>query len=479
MSKIGIFIFRRDLRLYDNLGLINLQKEVDVIIPIFILDKYQIKKSDHNQYYHSNNVVQFMCESLIDLNESLSEYSSYLRLYYGNPSKIVDKIIKILKSKHNKENIYLSYNADYSRYSIKRDNEINDIVHKNDINLLITENDYTLIPFDQMLKGDGTGFKQYGAFYKNAIKHKVNKPIKMKFSFIKKKKKMEIDLSKFYKLNPNIAQNGGRSLALDKLDSLRLLKDYNENRDYLSYETSHISAYLNFGCISIREVYYKIKEVLGNKSVLIKQLYWRDFFLQALRYLPDGNSYHHMDSRYDDIKWTNSKKLWLKLINSETGFLIIDAAMREMIETGYMHNRARMIVGIFWTKFLLINIFHPIYGSQVGFSKYLVDAIGPSQNKLNHQWITEFDYPGKKYAPSTSKIAGRPMDPSNRMISKFDPECEYIKKWLPHLSNVPNKEIIKWNDVIAEKYNNIHPAPIFDHKIKYKEWIDLCDNKNF
>jgi deoxyribodipyrimidine photo-lyase len=181
-----------------------------------------------------------------------------------------------------------------------------------------------------------------------------------------------------------------------------------------------------------------------------------------------------MDPRYEKIKWSNSKILWEKLINSQTGFLLIDAAMNEMKTTGFMHNRARMIVGVFWTKFLLINIFHPKYGSQVGYSKYLVDAIGPSQNKLNHQWITEFDYPGKKYAPSDAPIAGRPMDPSNRMIAKWDPECVYIKKWLPHLAHISSRQLIKWNNVIASEHNYIHPAPIFDPKSKYLEWIDAC-----
>jgi deoxyribodipyrimidine photo-lyase len=94
-----------------------------------------------------------------------------------------------------------------------------------------------------------------------------------------------------------------------------------------------------------------------------------------------------MDKRFDKIKWKNNKEEWNTLINSQTGFLIIDAAMNEMKITGFMHNRARMLVGVFWTKYLLINIFHPKYGSQVGYSKYLVDAIGPSQNKMNHQWI--------------------------------------------------------------------------------------------
>jgi len=185
-----------------------------------------------------------------------------------------------------------------------------------------------------------------------------------------------------------------------------------------------------------------------------------------------------MDSRYDKIKWAKPKiaeEMWHKLFNSQTGFLMVDAAMKEMLTTGFMHNRARMIVGVFWTKYLLINIFDPIYGSQVGYSKALVDAIGPSQNKMNHQWITEFDYPGKKYAPSKAPIAGRPMDPSNRMIIRFDPECVYIKKWLPNLINIPNKDLIKWSEDMSEKYNNIHPAPIFDHKEKYLEWIKACE----
>lgn len=198
-------------------------------------------------------------------------------------------------------------------------------------------------------------------------------------------------------------------------------------RDRLDY-TTNLSGYLNIGCISIREAYHMIIKKLGRKNDLIKQLYWRDFYLQVVRYLDDGNKYEHMDKRYKKIKWVNSVELWNKLINSQTGFLLIDAAMNELKNTGFMHNRARLIVGTFWTKYLLINIFHPIYGSQVGFSKYLLDAIGSSQNKMNNQWITEFDYPGKKFSPKNAPIAGRPMNPSNKMITKWDPECIYMLK---------------------------------------------------
>jgi deoxyribodipyrimidine photo-lyase len=479
-NSIGIFIFRRDLRLNDNIGLLKLKNEVDIIIPIFILDKKQVKKNKHNKHYFSSNAVQFMCESLIDLNNQLLKFDSYLRIYYGQPKKIIKKLIKWVKNKFG-NNIFVGYNADYSPYALKRDNEINIICQKENVHQIMETNDYTLISKQQLIKSDGNGFKQFGAFYKNAIKHVVNKPIKNTFnSYLsyKIKTKSEYDIQRldaFYEHNLNLKQNGGRKLAIKKLNRISQFKSYNDNRNTLSYETTNLSAYLNFGCISIREAYHMFKQELGLKNDLIKQLYWRDFYLMAVRTLPDGNKYVHMDKRYERIKWEkkNKEKYWKLLIERKTGFLLIDAAMNEMMTTGFMHNRARMIVGTFWTKYLRINIFDPIYGSQVGYSKYLVDAIGPSQNKMNHQWITEFDYPGKKYAPSNAPIAGRPMDPSNRMIRKWDPDCIYIKKWIPQLKNVPNRDIYNWNDNIAQKYK-LHHAPIFDHKTKYIEWINSC-----
>jgi deoxyribodipyrimidine photo-lyase len=475
--KIGIYIFRRDLRLEDNIGLYALQKEVDIIIPIFILDEYQIKKSSHNVNYFSSNAVQFMCTSLVDLSMQLSVYDSYLRLFYGDPLKIINKLIKWIKSNYdNQSEIYLGYNCDYSKYALKRDKDIDEIANKYNINIIKSTDDYTLIPLRLLPKSDNVGFKQFGAFYKHAIKHAVNKPIKTTYkkyldnkTIIKSEFNIN-DLNKFYIQNDLIAQIGGRSNALIILKNIKKYSDYNEMRDQLSYSTTNISAYLNFGCISIREFYHRIIKILGKNIQILKQLYWRDFYLQALVFLPDGNEYTHMDKRYDNIKWKNSKSDWDSLINCRTGFLLVDAAMNEMKTTGIMHNRARMIVGVFWTKYLLIDIFHPIYGSQVGYSKYLVDAVGPSQNKLNHQWITEFDYAGKKFAPSVAPIAGRPMDISNRMILKWDKECLYIKKWLPHLAHITPKELYKWNPID----DNIHPAPMFDPKVKYKEWIQAC-----
>jgi deoxyribodipyrimidine photo-lyase len=148
--------------------------------------------------------------------------------------------------------------------------------------------------------------------------------------------------------------------------------------------------------------------------------------------------------------------------------------MNEMKITGFMHNRARMLVGMFWTKYLLINPFNIKYGSQTGFSKLLVDAIGSTQNKMNHHWITELDYPGRKYSSKGVPLTGRPMNINNDQIKKFDKECKYIKKWLPQLKDIPNKDLYKWDNKISNKYNNIHPKPMFNSKERYEEWINIC-----
>jgi deoxyribodipyrimidine photo-lyase len=476
--ELGVFIFRRDMRLDDNHGLYELTTKCKCIMPIFILDKNQIVKNKNNKYYFSNNAVQFMCESLIDLDKQLHKYNSRLFLFFGYPWEITARLLVKLKSIYNK--ICIGYNCDYSKYSQKRDSAINVVCNKLKINIYTTHTDYTLLPFDELLH-DGNPFKQYGAFYKNAIKKNPTKSFKNKFTdFLKKTVKMKdikeieydiLELSHFYTENEFIAQHGGRTELIKKLKTISKFNEYNELRDQLNYNTTNLSAGLNYGCISVREAFEKIYLELGKNSQILKQLYWRDFFLCAFRFIPNGDSYKFaMDKKYDKIKWVNSKEDWKTLMNSNTGFLLIDAGINQMKQTGFLHNRLRMMLVSFWTKYLLISIFHPKYGSQVGYSAMLVDAVGPSQNKINHNWVLDFDYSGRQFSKKGT-LSGRPMSISNDMIKKFDKECIYIKKWLPHLDDIPNKDLYKWNKEIAKKYNNIHPSPMFDDKEKYKEWI--------
>lgn len=239
---------------------------------------------------------------------------------------------------------------------------------------------------------------------------------------------------------------------------------------------------MNFGLVSEREFYWALINKLGKSTQLINQVIWREYYLCLLRYLDRANSYSlHVDPRYNKIKWTNtipekSSKTWKEwelMMDSKTGFLIVDAAIQELKHTGFMHNRCRMIVGVFSVKYLKINPLCRFVGLNDWFSRHLLDC-STSQNKLNSQWVTELDFPGKKFAPSSAPIAGRPMNISNTMIKKWDPDCIYIKKWLPHLANIDNKILYNWDTKYIE---TIHPGPIFNMKDRYAEWIKLCETK--
>lgn len=499
---IGIFIFRRDLRVEDNRGLIKLSESCNSVIPIFIFDPSQADSNSKNKSYISFPVLKFICESLKELNSSIKKFKSQLYVLYGKPINAILYLIKMLKKNLKSETTFcVGFNEDFSKYSVERDLLIKETLKKNNISTLTCQDDFTMCDMELLVKEDLTPYKQYGAFRANMLssKNKFNKSTSKKINFLTKKinlpKAIDIEnIDVFW--NEDIhadyepVEIGGRTNALKILSSIKNFSSYNTKRDTLSYETTRLSAHLNFGTISEREFYEKLINKLGSNTLLINQIIWRDYYLTLNRYLPKCNSYdEHIDPRYNKINWLDywtgpntsfkstrheqAYKEWELMMNSKTGFLIIDAGIQEIKKTGFMHNRCRMIVGTFSVKYLQINPLCRYIGLNDWFSRHLVDCI-QSQNKLNCQWVTELDFPGKKFAPSSSVIAGRPMNISNSMIKKWDPDCSYIKKWLPHLKSVDNKTLYKWDTNYDEK---IHPKPIFDSKSRYHEWIDLCKNK--
>jgi len=492
--EYGIFIFRKDLRIEDNRGLNELSTHCKKIISVFIFDPYQVDLTSGTKNYLSFPALKFICESVKDLDETIkskTKSKSKLNIFYGNPVKVISHIINELKL--NSTNCCIGFNADFTLYSIKRDGEIKNFCKSNSIQTIIYENDNVLCDMELLLKDKNKlePYKQYGAFKKNILnnKSKFNKvdTKQIQFDILKKpiSKTLTYDeIDEFYfshiKEDYKPLEVGSRKLALSILSNLKNFKDYNIKRDILSYSTTHLSAYLNFGLISEREFYWTLIKKLGSSTQLINQVIWREYYLCLLRYLDKANSYSlHIDSRYEKIKWiketpnktSKAWKEWELMMGSKTGFLLVDAAIQELIHTGFMHNRCRMIVGVFSVKYLGINPLCRYIGLNDWFSRYLVDC-STSQNKLNTQWITELDFPGKKFAPSSAPIAGRPMNISNSMIKKWDPDCIYIKNWLPHLTSVDNKILYGWDT----KYNvSIHPQPIFDPKTRYAEWIKSCE----
>lgn len=418
----GIHIFRKDLRINDNLALSELYNKVDKIILLFILDNNQVKT---NKYYTSTNAIQFMWESLQYLNK---QCKNKLVILAGNVNTILSTIIR------NYDISYISFNADYTEYSLKRDQDIIHLCNKNKINTIINYDDQSLTNMSNLLKSNQEPYMIFGSFYKNALKHKVNKPIKVKMDKFYKTKIINDTLK--YKENKQLAQRGGKI------------------PNYKNKDNANISAFLNFGVISIRECYFNIKDK--------RKLYWRDFYLCLLRLKKNANSYSKfIDERYNKIKWKSNSKDWKSMIQSKTGFLLVDAAMKELSTTGFISNQFRLILGKFWISYLLINPFDLEYGIQAGFSHYLVDC-STSQNKLNIAWVIgDLDIAGRRYAKkNTNPLTGRMMRIDNEMIKKYDPKCTYIKKWLPELKNKSTKELINY-------------PTIFDWKDRYTEYCNL------
>jgi len=445
---INIFIFRRDLRLYDNTSLNKLKNKYPKIkiLPIFIFNKNQIDK-DKNKYY-SSNAVQFLFECLDEL--------SFLNFYY------TDNELNILNELKEKYKINaISFNKDYTPYAIKRDKDIENWCNLNKIEL-ICEEDYTLFKIGEILKNDNKPYLKFTPFYNKSI---IKKPISInnndKYNFIKNNKNNKIEQFNFLrpKNNLNLKVNGGRVNALNILKKVKqnFFKEYDKERDYPYLDkTTKLSAYIKFGCISIREIYFS----LNVKHGLVRELIWRDFYANISFYFPYiyGNTYI---KKYNNIKWDNNNDNFEKWKSGNTGFPIVDASMRQLNECGWLHNRCRMIVA----SFLVKNLFIDWKKGEEYFASKLVDY-DPSSNNGGWQWCASTGTDSQPYFRIFSPTV---------QLKKFDKDCLYIKKWIPELKDIDNKIILNWEK--KNNYNNInYTKPIIDFRITSKKFISIFKN---
>lgn len=438
--KLGIHIFTRDLRLNDNTTLLSALNECNLILPIFILNPEQL--SNKNEY-KSNNCIQFMCDCLYDLNKSLNKYGSRLFLFYGEPQKIIKDLIKL---NENIESVYM--NKDYTPFAISREKSIREVCKKSKINFTVME-DYLLTGCDLVLNGSGKTYVKFTPFLNNAKKLKVKKDIKNNFkNYVNKKIKFKNEytdeINDFFEYNNKIWVEGGREIAIKILKKISDYKKYNESRDIPIQKTTNLSAYLKFNVVSIREVYWYFKKNLPNNSKLIDQLYWRDFYMIIMY---NNKVINHNMNNYT-IKWSKNTKLFKLWTQGKTGYPIVDAGMRQLNETGYMHNRVRMIVGSCLVKILHIDWRE----GEKYFASKLVDS-DPSNNNGGWQWCAGTGTDSQPYF--------RYLNPWTQ-AEKFDKDCKYIKKYVSELKNVPNKDIHDWNNKY-ENYNVNYPKPIFDN----------------
>jgi deoxyribodipyrimidine photo-lyase len=268
-------------------------------------------------------------------------------------------------------------------------------------------------------------------------------------------------LDDFYNMNDNINVRGGRKNALKILTSIiNKGLEYEKTRNILNIPTTNLSAYIKFGCVSIREVYYLFNKQFGKTNPLSRQLIWRDFYY----HLGHGfiNSFgRSLKPQYDKIKWINNKSHFNKWKQGKTGYPIVDACMTQINTTGFMHNRGRLIVASFLIKNLMVDW---RYGEKY-FAKKLVDY-DVYVNQGNWQWVSGSGADSMPYF--------RVFNPS-RQSAKYDSNAEYIKKWLPQLKDIEPKHLHEW-EIYYKEYNlneiNYY-KPIIDYSISKKTTLSI------
>jgi len=403
LKTISIFWFRRDLRLDDNKGLYYALQENDNIVPIFIYDKNildEIKKNDHR--------IQFIKNRIDEINKDLSKTGKSINQFYGDPLKVFKKLIE----KYQIKNIYL--NRDYTPYSIKRDSQIFNLSKKQNIEYKDYK-DHVIYEKSDITKDDGSPYKVYTPYSKKWL-------AKLKLDGIKNypSEKLIQNLTNI-ESGFNFSSIGFNkpSVTLSKLNlSKKVIDEYEMTRNFPSKDaTSKIGVHLRFGTISTRKLVTQAK--LSSNITFLKELVWREFFQQILYHFPHTVS-KSFKPQYDRIEWLNNEDDFLKWCDGKTGYAFVDAGMRELKKTGFMHNRVRMLVGSFLCKHLLIDW----RWGEAYFREKLFDYETAS-NIGNWQWVAGCGVDAAPYF--------RIFNP-HEQIKKFDKDLKYVKKWVPEFN---------------------------------------------
>lgn len=447
--KKSLFIFRRDLRIDDNLALLEAAKNSEIIIPCFIFDPVQVGEKNK---YKSVNAVQFMTESLKDLSDCIKKRGGTLYFFYGAPEKIVKKLI------HECSCDAVFVNHDYTPFSKKRDAHIQRVCEENGI-AFNAYHDALLCSPEQVLKKDGSPYTIFTPFFKRASQNIVTPPKKLHTThFYTKKISGALALkaidTMFPIKNQKLFTHGGAKKALAILKKINQFLHYAQEKDFPGLQkTTGLSAHLKCGTVSVRQVYLAIAQTYNKNHPLIRQLYWRDFFTHIAHFFPHvfGNPFH---KKYTTVSWDNDKKMFHAWCEGKTGFPIIDAGMRQLNTTGFMHNRVRMIVASFLTKDLHIDW---RLGERY-FATKLVDY-DPAVNNGNWQWAASTGCDAQPYF--------RIFNPWLQQ-KKFDKEAVYIKKWVPELVSVSAIDIHRWPKACIQYPFVSYPSPVVDHNKEAK-----------
>jgi len=397
-QKVAVFWFRRDLRLDDNLGLFRALESKFPVIPLFIFDEDildNLPKKDPR--------VGFIHESLSKINDELNKIESSLLVKKGKTVAIWESIIQDFDVKE------VFFNKDYEPYAIKRDLAISQLLETNKIKSFSFK-DQVIFEEMEITKADGLPYTVYTP-YKNKWleKYKSMAPVQ--------EMDASILFSNFYKSNfsfPTLEQIGFEESAIKVVPhNLKFVGNYHETRDFPALDTtSYLSPHLRFGTVSIRKL---VNWAFHKNDVFLSELIWREFFMQILFSFPKVVS-NNFKSSYDGIQWLNKEEDFKRWCSGTTGYPMVDAGMRQLNETGYMHNRVRMVVASFLCKHLLINW----QWGEAYFAEKLLDY-ELSANVGNWQWAAGTGCDAAPYF--------RVFNPEIQ-LKKFDEKGIYIRKWI-------------------------------------------------
>lgn len=410
-QKVNIFWFRRDLRLSDNHGLHQALKSSTPVILIFIFDQKILEELPIDDAR-----LNFIYDNLEKINFELNNIQSSLLCLHGNPEKVWSKLVNEFEI----ESVYC--NEDYEPYGIQRDLKIENFLKTKEIPFFSFK-DQVIFEKNEVVKNDGLPYTVYTP-YKNKWRN---------IFYGEKLKNYKVDQwDTYYKFNfefPTLEEIGFKKSKIKVLEySIDDLHNYDIERNIPSLEkTSDLGPHLRFGTVSIRQLIIKLK----HNEVFLNELIWREFFMQILFHFPKVVN-HNFKAKYDFIEWRNNTDEFEKWKNGTTGYPFVDAGIRELNATGYMHNRVRMIVAGFLTKHLLIDW---KWGESY-FAEKLLDY-ELSSNNGNWQWSAGTGCDSAPYF--------RVFNPTEQ-VKKFDPELIYIRKWIPEFNSLE------------------YPLPMVDHK---------------
>ncbi|MCY0969232.1 cryptochrome/photolyase family protein [Chryseobacterium wangxinyae] len=400
MSKINIFWFRRDLRLEDNAGLSEALNSGLKVVPVFIFDQDILDQLTEK----ADKRVDYIQQVLSEINDDLHQHKSTLKTFYGKP----EQIFKQLTKEYDIDTVYC--NRDYEPQAIVRDQTIADFLKTKDIKFLDFK-DQLIFEKNDVLKSDHSPYTVYTPYSKkwkeqlHAMKIEKYKCDLTNFLPLKSEKILSLKEIGFHKTDFKFIKP---VLAKEIVDS------YDKKRDFPALDhTTRLGIALRFGTISVRKC---VEFALKHNGTWLNELIWREFFMQILFHFPHVVN-QCFKKKYENIEWRNDEKEFKKWCEGKTGYPIVDAGMRQLNETGFMHNRVRMITASFLTKHLLIDW----RWGEAYFAVKLLDY-ELSSNNGNWQWAAGCGCDAAPYFRVFSPEA---------QTEKFDKDLKYIKEWLP------------------------------------------------